>query len=119
VWDSYATELAEWADAQSVFLMSVPPDSKHTAHLFFMLMPTHAMQGALIAHLKSLGVIAGFHYIPLDSSDAGLKYGRTPEACPVGEDFSNRLVRLPLWAGMTEEDIARVIDGVRSFRTAV
>jgi dTDP-4-amino-4,6-dideoxygalactose transaminase len=118
VWDAYATQLAGWAAEHSVFAMTVPDDRKHTAHLFFLLMPTHALQGALIAHLKTLGVLAGFHYVPLDSSVAGLRYGRTPEPCPVSEDFSTRLVRLPLWAGMTDADVQRVIDGVTSFRVA-
>jgi dTDP-4-amino-4,6-dideoxygalactose transaminase len=118
VWDAYATQLAGWAAEHSVFAMTVPDDRKHTAHLFFLLMPTHALQGALIAHLKTLGVLAGFHYVPLDSSVAGLRYGRTPEPCLVSEDFSTRLVRLPLWAGMTDADVQRVIDGVTSFRVA-
>lgn len=118
VWDAYSEQLEDWGREQSVYLMTVPQDRKHTAHLFFMLMPTHELQGALIAHLKALGVNAGFHYVPLDSSIAGLKYGTTPEPCQVGEDFSNRLVRLPLWAGMTDGDVERVIDAVRVFRVA-
>lgn len=116
VWNAYAEGLADWAEDQSVTLMSIPGDREHTAHVFFLLMPTHELQSRLIAHLKSEGIIAVFHYVPLDTSVAGTKYGITPEPCVISHDFSSRLVRLPLWAGLNEDQIQRVIDSVRSFR---
>jgi len=115
IWNSYSAGLSDWALAQDVSLMTIPEGREHTAHIFFMLMPTHADQTAIIAHLRELGIVATFHYVPLDSSAAGLKYGRTPEPALVSEDFSSRLVRLPLWAGMTDGEIERVIDGVSSY----
>ena len=59
---------------------------------------------------------ATFHYQPLHSAPAGERFGRTgPGGCPVTEDVADRLVRLPLYAGLTEAEIARVIAAVRSF----
>lgn len=116
IWDTYAAELGDWADQQRVRLMSVPDDREHTAHLFYLSMPTHDDQVELIAHLRAQGISAPFHYVPLDSSPAGQKFGRTLRPLPVTESFSRRLVRLPLWAGLSDEQLERVVDGVTSFR---
>lgn len=115
VWNRYAEVLPEWAAQQGVRLMSVPADRQHTAHLFFLQVPDREYQVALLAHLRARGVIGTFHYIPLDSSPAGLRYGRTLRPLTVSQSFSERLVRLPLWAGMTDAQVDRVISAVESF----
>jgi dTDP-4-amino-4,6-dideoxygalactose transaminase len=115
VWDRYSTELGEWAAGIGAQLMSPPAEAGHTAHLFYLLMPDHARQIELLAHLKSLNIVGTFHYIPLDSSPAGLRFGLTPSPCTAAADFATRLVRLPLWAGLGENEVTRVIEGVRSF----
>jgi len=115
VWDRYATELVDWARNAGATLMHVPEDREHPAHLFYLLMPDGGSRDALLSHLRGLGVIATFHYIPLDSSPAGLTLGRTPYPCDNSHSFSDRLVRLPLWAGMDDESVDRVIDAVTSF----
>lgn len=117
IWDRYSDELAEWAASVGATLMAPPPGAGHTAHLFYMLMRNHDQQTQILSYLRTLGIIATFHYIPLDSSPAGKRLGRTPSACVNSLDFSSRLVRLPLWAGMTESDVTRVIDGVTSYKT--
>jgi dTDP-4-amino-4,6-dideoxygalactose transaminase len=93
-----------------------PPLGIHAAHLFYLLMPTWDAQSALIAHLRAAGVVATFHYVPLDTSQAGRRYGRSLQPLTKSEDFSRRLVRLPLWAGMSDDQLARVVAGVQSFR---
>lgn len=115
VWDRYATELASWAQAEGASLMHVPHDREHPAHLFYLLMPDGNSRDSLLAHLRGLGVVATFHYIPLDDSPAGLALGRTPEPCINAHSFSSRLVRLPLWAGMDTQSVDRVIAAVNSF----
>lgn len=115
VWNRYSAELGSWADSVGARLMS-PPGGIHAAHLFFIQLPDWGSQGALIAHLKTFGVVATFHYVPLDSSPAGLRYGRTLRPLAVSEDFSRRLVRLPLWASMSEDQTSRVIAAVQSFQ---
>ncbi|MCS5734874.1 dTDP-4-amino-4,6-dideoxygalactose transaminase [Herbiconiux daphne] len=116
VWNAYADGLGDWADDTEVRLMSDDPNLEHTAHLFYALMPDHEGQSGLIQHLRGLGIRAAFHYVPLDSSPAGRRFGRTAHPLDRSEGFSSRLVRLPLWAGMTDAQVERVIEGVRSYR---
>lgn len=118
VWDRYSSELADWADRADARLMTVDADRGHTAHLFFVVMPNHDAQTAFLSHLRANDIVGTFHYIPLDSSPAGLRYGRTPFECVESQDFATRLVRLPLWAGMTESDTSRVIEAVSAFALA-
>ncbi|MGG7507792.1 dTDP-4-amino-4,6-dideoxygalactose transaminase [Plantibacter sp. YIM 135249] len=116
VWDRYAVELADWADAVGAQLMTVPDGVNHAAHLFFVLMPDQESQLGLITHLRTFGIVATFHYVPLHSSAAGLRHGRVSGSVDNAVHFSRRLVRLPLWAGLDDQQIHRVIDAVRSYR---
>ncbi|MFI7002999.1 dTDP-4-amino-4,6-dideoxygalactose transaminase [Nocardia sp. NPDC050175] len=115
VWNAYAAALPEWAARNDVRLMTVPADREHTAHLYFLRTPTEDRRDDLIAHLRARGIVAPFHYVPLDSSPAGLKLGRTPHPCVRSAEFSGTVVRLPLWPDLTDEQIARVIEGVTDF----
>lgn len=118
VWNAYADALGEWADARGVRLMSDDPGLLHTAHLFYLVMPSAEHQSGLIEHLRGFGVRATFHYVPLDSAPAGRRFGRTVHpGRPLDRTarFSSRLVRLPLWAGLTDARVERVIDAVRSY----
>ena len=94
---------------------SVPEGCGHNAHIFWIKLRDLEERTAFIEHMKSAGIGCVFHYIPLHTSPAGLKYGRF-----VGEDRyttreSERLVRLPLYYGMRAEDTARVIEAVKNF----
>jgi len=117
VWNTYADALRTWADAEGASLMHVPPGAEHPAHVFYVLMPSHSDQTAILAHMRSREVMGTFHYLPLDSSPAGRNFGRAPRPCFVTEDVSSRIVRLPVWAGMDESMIARVVDAVTSYRS--
>lgn len=116
VWERYAVELRDWASQSGVELMWIPPERVHPAHLFFMVMPSAADQEGLIAHLRARDIVATFHYQPLDQSPAGQTFGRAPEPCTVAYDRAARLVRLPLYAGLTDADIDRVVEAVTSYR---
>lgn len=118
VWSRYASGLQDWAEAQGIELMTVPPDREHPAHAFYLLLPTPADRAAFLAAMRANEIVATFHYIPLDDSPAGIRYGRTPEPCAVAHDRSERLARLPLWPGMSEEQIDRVIDAATAFSPA-
>ncbi|MEV6432298.1 dTDP-4-amino-4,6-dideoxygalactose transaminase [Nocardia sp. NPDC051463] len=115
VWDAYAAALPEWARRNDVRLMNVPDDRAHTAHLYYLRTPTEERRDDLIAHLGARGISAPFHYVPLDSSPAGLKLGRTPQPCVRSAEFSGTIVRLPLWPDLTDEQVARVVDAVTAF----
>ncbi|MDH6533342.1 dTDP-4-amino-4,6-dideoxygalactose transaminase [Aurantimicrobium minutum] len=115
IWNTYQSELVEWAAEHSATLMS-PPEGVHAAHVFFVLMPDQYKRDALLAHLRSRGVIGTFHYVPLHSSPAGVKYGRVHGSMDKTDSFSGRLARLPLWPGMSDEQVKRVLDTMKSFQ---
>lgn len=115
IWNTYKSELADWAEEHSAKLMS-PPDGVHAAHVFYVLMPNQEKRDALLSHLRGNGVIGTFHYVPLHSSPAGMKYGRVHGSMHKTDSFSGRLARLPLWPGMSDDQISRVIQEVQAFR---
>lgn len=115
VWDAYSAALPDWARRNDIRLMTVPADRQHTAHLYYLRTPTEQHRDDLIAHLALRGISAPFHYVPLDSSPGGLKLGRTPVPCARTAEFAATLVRLPLWPGLREEQVARVIAAVTTF----
>ena len=119
IWNTYARSLATWATQTGSELMSPPEKAKHPAHVFYLLAPDAGSRTAMLDHLRAAGVGATFHYIPLHSSIAGMRFGRTPNPCPATDDFAARLVRLPLWPGMTEAETDRVIAAVHAFEPAM
>lgn len=114
IWDSYRAELADWADSSRVELMT-PPEGAHAAHVFYLLMPTSELRDEALKYLRAHDVMATFHYVPLHSSPAGRKFGRTAGSLERTDDFAARQIRLPLFTGMTDEQIAHVIASLKSF----
>ena len=109
LWKRYqsAARSLEWLGLR---LPVVPGECEHNAHLFYVLLPPPARQADVLKDLNARGVNAVFHYIPLHSSPAGRRYGRTAGSMHVTDDCSARLIRLPLWVGM-EDDVPRhVVD---------
>ena len=83
--------------------------------MFYLILPTPELRDGFIQHLKTRGIMAAFHYVPLHLSEMGLKLGGRPGQCPVTEYVSERLVRLPFYTGMTEGEQAEVIEAVKDF----
>ena len=91
----------------------VPSECQHNGHLYYLLMPDRRSRDAMIAALAADGITAPFHYVPLHSAPAGVRYGRTHGNLSVTDDVSARLLRLPLYADIG--DLAsRVIDRIHS-----
>ena len=116
VWQRYARELESWARATGVALPVVPAHCTHPAHMFHLLLPELAARTAFLQHLRERGIQAVFHYQPLHLSEVGRALGGRPGQCPVTEDVADRLARLPLHAGLTDEEQERVLAAVTSFR---
>jgi dTDP-4-amino-4,6-dideoxygalactose transaminase len=95
-----------------------PPATAGNGHMFYLLAENLAARTGLIAHLKASGVHAVFHYVPLHSSPAGLKFGRSAGAMTVTDDVAGRLVRLPLYHELEESGVARVVAAIREFYDA-
>jgi dTDP-4-amino-4,6-dideoxygalactose transaminase len=116
VWSLYNESLRDWAAASGVRRPYVPEGCEQPYHMFYLILPAAESRDALIAHLKSRGAMAVFHYVPLHLSAMGLRGGGYAGQCPVTEDLSARLVRLPFYNGLEESDQMRVVEAVREFR---
>lgn len=108
VWNSFYEGLKDWAVDHDVTLMN-PPEGVHAAHVFWLLLQSGDRRDEVLASMRAAGVQAMFHYAPLHSSPAGQMYGRTSGDMAHTNDFASRQLRLPLWPGMSETDIERVI----------
>jgi dTDP-4-amino-4,6-dideoxygalactose transaminase len=116
LWERYDRELAAWAAANGARLPVVPPGCEQPYHLFYLLLPSLAARQALIAHLRSHGILAVFHYVPLHLSDYGRKVAASNHDCPVATGVADRLVRLPLFYDFSAGEQSRVIAAVQSFQ---
>jgi dTDP-4-amino-4,6-dideoxygalactose transaminase len=113
IWSSYHELFAGLEAEGRVRRPVIPPECAPNGHLYYLLAPDLRARTTLIEDLKAQGIQALFHYVPLHSSPAGLRYGRASGALPCTESAADRLVRLPLWIGMGEEIPRRVAAAVR------
>jgi dTDP-4-amino-4,6-dideoxygalactose transaminase len=116
IWETYASELSSWSEANGVRLPIVPPECEQTYHMFYVIMPSLKSRQALISHLAGLGTLAVFHYLPLHLSPMGERFGGRQGDFPVTEDLSDRLLRFPFFTGMSSSEQSQVIEGLRAFR---
>ena len=116
IWDYYFTNLVDWAVTQNVQLPTIPSSCEQTYHMFYMLLPDLQSRQAFISFMKLHGIQTPFHYLPLHLSDMGRKFGGKSGDCPVAENLSDRLVRLPLFYSMTESQRIRVVQTVKNFQ---
>jgi dTDP-4-amino-4,6-dideoxygalactose transaminase len=115
IWEVYHAGLGEWAAGQGVGLPFVPSHCEQAYHMFYLLLPSLQDRQALIDHLRSRGILAVFHYLPLHISEYGKRWGGRMGDCPVTEDVSDRLLRLPFFFSLTDSDQAKVIESICSF----
>lgn len=114
-WNMYKEGLKGLEESGKIQLPYVPEECKHNAHMFYIKTRSLKERTRLIAFMKAKGIVLVFHYVPLHTSPAGVKYGEF-----VGEDRyttieSERLVRLPLYYGIKKIDVERVIDSIWTF----
>lgn len=115
IWDYYRTHLEDWAREKGVRLPVVPEHCEQPYHMFYMILPSLEVRQALIDHLKSRGILSVFHYLPLHLSDMGLQLGGRAYGCPITEHVSDRLLRLPFYNDLAEEDQSRVVAAIEEF----
>lgn len=118
VWSKYFESFKDLGKAGKASLPVVPDGCIHNAHLFYLICRTFTERTELISFLKENGISAVFHYIPLHSSPAGLKFGRFDGKDEVTTEYSERLVRLPLYYGLSDSDQDKVIEKVHDFYKA-
>jgi dTDP-4-amino-4,6-dideoxygalactose transaminase len=115
IWLTYLNGLSDWASAHGVQLPAVPAHCQQSYHMFYLLLPSAVMRGRLIQHLKERRIHSVFHYLPLHSSEMGRLSGGYCGQCPVTEDVSARLLRLPFYNGLSEQDQSRIVESVLEF----
>jgi dTDP-4-amino-4,6-dideoxygalactose transaminase len=115
LWTTYKKGLQELEAKGLIRLPVIPADCQFNGHIFYIVTRSLQERTKLQERLKMSGIQSVFHYIPLHSSPAGLKWGRASGDLSLTSDLSDRLLRLPLWVDMHESDIARVIESVGAF----
>ena len=102
IWRQYHAALSPLEDAGKLRRPIIPEGCHHNAHMYYILLESLGKRTEVIAQLKEQGVNAVFHYVPLHSSPAGKRYGRTCGELRHTDNLADRLLRLPLWVGMDE-----------------
>lgn len=114
-WNQYQAGLSDLAAHGCVVLPHIPADCQHNAHIFYLKARDLAERTALLEHLKAQGVMGVFHYVPLHSANAGQKFSRFHGEDRYTTAESERLVRLPLWYGISQPYREQIIGSVLSF----
>jgi dTDP-4-amino-4,6-dideoxygalactose transaminase len=115
IWRRYDNSLCEWASAHGIRQPFVPPLCEQGYHMYYLILPSLEVRQRFIDFLKARGIMAVFHYLPLHLSEMGMRFGGRAGQCPVTEDVSDRLVRLPFFNSLTEAEQSEVIEAILKF----
>ncbi|MFU9137538.1 dTDP-4-amino-4,6-dideoxygalactose transaminase [Erwinia tasmaniensis] len=115
LWQRYSDALEPIAQTGRITLPSMPPECQHNAHMFYIKLHNNEDRGALIDWLNEAGILAVFHYIPLHSSPAGQRFGRFHGDDQHTQVESERLLRLPLFYNLSDNNQKTVINSLLSF----
>lgn len=116
LWDTYNLALSDWAQKHGVQLPAVPAHTEQAYHMFYMLLPNLDLRQKFIQYLRDLGIYSVFHYLPLHLSDMGQRFGGKPGDCPVTEEISDRLVRLPFHNALSSSEQELAIETILDFK---
>lgn len=105
----YRSKLGPHTDELGFSLPHEPETATPADHMFYVMLPRSASRSAVIDSMRAVGVNPTFHYVPLHSSPAGVKFSDAPQHCPVTDDVSARLLRLPFYNDLTAGDVDRVV----------
>lgn len=112
IWSAYHAEFAPLESWGLIRRPMVPNDCQHNAHIYSVLVKDLEMRSHVLSELKHRGIQGTFHYVPLHNSPAGMKYGRIFGHLSVTEDLCDRIVRLPLYVGMTRDNVHYIVEAV-------
>jgi dTDP-4-amino-4,6-dideoxygalactose transaminase len=109
-YERYEHALAPLADEHGFRIPYVPNDCVQGYHMFYVLLPDQATRNRVLVGMREREVHATFHYVPLHSAPGGRRVARRETACPVSDDVSGRLLRLPFFTDISEKDTDRVVE---------
>jgi dTDP-4-amino-4,6-dideoxygalactose transaminase len=115
IWNFYNVNLRDWADQFGIQQPFVPDYCDQPFHMYYLLLPSLQARQEFIQSLRSKGINTVFHYLPLNTSRMGMKFGGKTGDCPVTENISDRLVRLPMHLKISEDDLEYVVEKVNKF----
>ena len=115
LWHKYHERVAGLESAGKLRRPVIPDYARHNAHMYYVLAADAETRTKLLEHLRAREIGAIFHYIPLHSSPAGRRYGRTDGELPVTDAVSERLVRLPLWIGLEDDVLDHICGSLAAF----
>ncbi len=115
IWNTYYKRLRDLALEGFIELPYIPEECKHNAHMFYIKCKNIEERSKLIKYLSYHGIMAVFHYVPLHSSRAGLKYGRFHGDDTYTTEESEKLLRLPMYFGLEEKKVNQIIKNVIEF----
>jgi dTDP-4-amino-4,6-dideoxygalactose transaminase len=116
IWLVYEQGLSEWARDNNIQLPFVPEYCEQAYHMFYLLFPSLGLRQKFIFWLKEKNILSVFHYLPLHLSEMGLTFGGAVGDCPITEDVSDRLVRLPFHNSLSDQEQQRVISAACEFK---
>jgi dTDP-4-amino-4,6-dideoxygalactose transaminase len=114
IWERYHEALTPLEAEGLLRRPTIPGECSHNGQAYWLLLPSPDQRDALIAGLSSRGIAAIFHYQPLHASPAGRRWGRLAGDLSRTEDLAARMVRLPLWVGLPDAEVDRVVDAIRA-----
>jgi dTDP-4-amino-4,6-dideoxygalactose transaminase len=115
VWNRYDGALRGWAEGHGVVLPTVPAHCGQAYHMYQLLLPSLEVRTACIQWLAERGIQAVFHYLPLHRSPMGERFGGSSTPCPVTDDVSDRLLRLPFHTSLAAHEQDRVVAALQEF----
>jgi dTDP-4-amino-4,6-dideoxygalactose transaminase len=110
LFDRYCTALSPYADDLEFRLPVVPDNCEIAYHMFYLLVKDRPTRDQVLERMRAEGVQPTFHYVPLHSSDAGRRFAAEPTECPVTDDISGRLIRLPFYNNVSRQESDRVVE---------
>ena len=115
IWNRYNNDLKSWAETAGVRLPIIPDHCEQTYHMFYLLFDGLKERTSFMKYMTRKGVHTVFHYLPLEQSSYAKSKGWDSDACPVSNSISERLVRLPLYPSMSDDDLETVITAVVNY----
>jgi dTDP-4-amino-4,6-dideoxygalactose transaminase len=109
LWEKYHSGLADFEQRERLRRPIIPQECTHNAHMYYVLLPEYVDRQKVLSQLKDKGILSVFHYVPLHSSPAGKKFSRAAGKLEMTTGLSKRLIRLPLWVGMTDDEFGLIL----------
>lgn len=115
IWQKYCELAQPLMESRNVEIAEIPDYADSNGHLFYLKMQDSDTRNALITYLREQSITAPFHYIPLHSAPAGIRFGRFHGQDHYTTKDSDRLIRLPMFHGITDTQVEKVITTIQSF----